>query len=66
MKSRPNKLELKPIEYKAGIVLDPFMGLGTVGVVAKRLKRNFIGIEIKKKYCEMAEERIKRQPQPML
>ena len=48
-----------------GICLDPFMGLGTVGVVAKRLKRNFIGIDIKKEYCEIAEARIKAQPQSL-
>ena len=53
-------------EYEPGICLDPFCGLGTVGVVAKRLGKNFIGIDIKKKYCEMAEERIRRQAQPIL
>jgi len=39
-------------------VLDPFMGSGTTGVVAKRLKRNFIGIEISPEYHEMAQNRI--------
>jgi len=53
-------------EYEAGICLDPFMGLGTVGVVAKRLKRNFIGIDLKEEYCKMAEQRIKNQAQPLL
>lgn len=42
-----------------GIVLDPFVGSGTTAVVAKRLKRNFIGIDIKPEYCEMARERLK-------
>ncbi|HOL21763.1 MAG TPA: DNA methyltransferase [bacterium] len=40
------------------IILDPFMGSGTTGVVAKRLNRNFIGIEIDEKYFEIARERI--------
>ncbi|MEO0127654.1 MAG: DNA methyltransferase [candidate division WOR-3 bacterium] len=40
-------------------VLDPLMGSGTTGVVAKRLGRNFIGVEINPKYFEMAEKRIK-------
>ncbi len=40
-------------------VLDPFMGSGTTGVVAKRLKRKFIGIEIDDKYFEIAKVRIK-------
>jgi len=41
------------------VVLDPFFGSGTVGIVAKRLKRHFIGIEINSNYCKLAEERIK-------
>lgn len=40
-------------------VLDPFTGSGTTGVVAKRLGRNFVGIEINKTYQEMAIHRIK-------
>ena len=39
-------------------VLDPFMGSGTTGVVAKRLKRNFIGIEIDSDYFKIAKKRI--------
>jgi site-specific DNA-methyltransferase (adenine-specific) len=42
-----------------GIVLDPFMGSGTTGVVAKQLKRFYVGIELNPKYVEMAEKRIK-------
>ena len=41
-----------------GVVLDPFFGAGTVGMVAKQLGRDFIGIELNPKYCEMAERRI--------
>lgn len=43
---------------KSGITLDPFAGAGTVGVVAKKLGRNFIGIELNPKYVEMAQKRI--------
>lgn len=39
-------------------VLDPFMGSGTTGVVAKQLKRNFIGFEIDSNYLEIAKNRI--------
>jgi len=42
-----------------GIVLDPFMGSGTTAVVAKKLGRNYIGIELNPKYIQLAEERIK-------
>lgn len=39
-------------------VLDPFTGSGTTGVVAKRLKRNFIGFELNPEYYEIAKKRI--------
>ena len=39
-------------------VLDPFFGTGTTGAVAKRLGRNFIGIEREGDYVELARERI--------
>ena len=39
-------------------VLDPFMGSGTTGVACKRLKRDFIGIEIDQNYFATAKERI--------
>ncbi|WP_273716590.1 DNA-methyltransferase [Leuconostoc mesenteroides] len=39
-------------------ILDPFMGSGTTGVVAKQLGRNFIGVELDKNYFEMAQKRI--------
>lgn len=42
----------------AQIVLDPFMGSGTVAIAAKRFGRNFIGIEISPEYCHLAEQRI--------
>lgn len=43
---------------KGGTVLDPFVGSGTAGIVAKRLGRDFIGIEINPDYCQMAVSRI--------
>ena len=41
-----------------GLVLDPFMGAGTTALVASKLNRKFIGIELNPKYIEMAEKRI--------
>lgn len=41
-----------------GTVLDPFAGSGTTGVVAKRLRRDFIGCEINHDYAQMAADRI--------
>jgi DNA modification methylase len=40
------------------VVLDPFFGSGTTGAVAKKLGRNYIGIERDKKYIKVAEKRI--------
>jgi len=39
-------------------VLDPFMGVGTTNLVAHRMRRNSIGIEIKPEYYEAARARI--------
>jgi DNA modification methylase len=41
-----------------GIVLDPFMGSGTTAVVARKLNRNFIGIELNPAYIKIAEKRL--------
>jgi len=41
-----------------GIVLDPFLGSGTTGLVAKQTGRRYIGIEINAEYCRLARERI--------
>ena len=43
-----------------GIVLDPFMGIGSAGIASKELDRNFIGIEIDSKYYDIAMQRIKK------
>jgi len=43
------------------LVLDPFMGSGTTAVVARKLKRNFIGFEIDKKYYDSSLLRLKQK-----
>jgi site-specific DNA-methyltransferase (adenine-specific) len=45
-----------------GIVLDPFIGSGTTAVVAKRLGRRFVGIDLSAEYCEMARSRVRSEP----
>ena len=42
-------------------VLDPFLGSGTTGVSAKRLNRNFIGIERDETYFNIAKKRIESE-----
>lgn len=46
------------IGWTRGLVLDPFMGSGTTGVACANLGRSFIGIEIERKYFDIAVERI--------
>ena len=41
-------------------VIDCCMGSGSTGIVAKRLNRNFIGIELDEKYFNIAKERIEK------
>lgn len=47
-------------------VLDPFMGSGTTGKMAKNLNRNFIGIEMDEQYYKIAQERINGTQPSML
>jgi len=41
------------------IILNPFCDDGTTYLVAKKLGRRFIGVDINEKYCKMVEERLK-------
>lgn len=40
------------------VVFDPFLGSGTTSVVAKKLKRHYLGVEIEPQYCVWAEQRL--------
>ena len=60
----PEELCVTPIQAgcpENGIVLDPFMGSGTTAVVARKLGRNYIGIELNQKYITLAEKRLAQQ-----
>jgi adenine-specific DNA-methyltransferase len=47
---------------KGDVVLDPYMGTGTVAVVAQDLERHFYGAEIEKRYIEIAARRLEGTP----
>lgn len=58
---KPEKLVAKLILAscpEGGVVFDPFLGSGTTSVVAKKLGRNFCGIEISEEYAMLAAKRI--------
>lgn len=59
----PEELIYKIIENfseQEDIIYDPFLGTGTAAVVAKKLKRKFIGSELLKSYYDLAKKRIKQ------
>ncbi|MDI6718153.1 MAG: site-specific DNA-methyltransferase [Methanomicrobiales archaeon] len=67
----PTKLPLQlverilPFSSRAGdLVLDPFLGSGTVAVAAKRMGRHYLGFEIVPEYCDLARERLENGGPP--
>ena len=52
------KILIKNSSQINNFVLDPFMGVGSTGIAVTELNRNFIGIELDKKYFEIAQKRI--------
>lgn len=58
---KPEKLIAKLIlasSKEGDVIFDPFLGSGTTSVVAKKLKRNYCGIERNTEYCCWAEKRL--------
>lgn len=49
---------VKLLSNENDLVIDPFMGSGSTGVVCKKNNRNFIGIEVNSEYYEIAQKRI--------
>lgn len=60
----PEELARRVIQlfsFKGDAVLDPFVGVGTTCVVAKKFGRSFLGIDNSEKYCETARSRLREQ-----
>lgn len=60
----PEELCVTPIKAgcpEGGVVLDPFMGSGTTAKVARKLGRNYLGIELNPEYIKIAERRLAQQ-----
>jgi DNA modification methylase len=60
---RPCILAGSPVD---GIILDPFFGSGTVGVVAIETGRKCVGIELKADYIKIAKQRLASEAQPLI
>ena len=58
---KPEKLLAKLIfasSRKGDVIFDPFAGNGTAGVVAKKLGRNFVMVQIHEAYCFYTQKRL--------
>ncbi len=58
---KPEKLLARVIlasSRPGDVILDPFLGSGTTSVVAKKLARRYVGVEIDHEYCCLAEKRL--------
>lgn len=52
--------------FKDDIILDPFMGIGTVGKIARELKRHFLGFDINPEYIKIANRNLEQVQVSML
>jgi site-specific DNA-methyltransferase (adenine-specific) len=49
---------IKLFTQEGDVVLDPFLGSGTTALAAHQLNRNYVGMEVKAKYCDQARRRL--------
>ena len=53
---------IKSWSNKGDLILDPFCGSGTTLKMAKLLGRDYIGIDVSQKYCDMSKQRVSQEP----
>lgn len=53
---------IKLYSYVNDVVLDPFAGSGTTCLAAKLLQRHYVGLDVSREYCDLAEKRLAAQP----
>lgn len=51
---------IKLFSAEGDVVMDPFLGSGTTAIVAKKLNRNYIGIDILEEYCELSKKELQK------
>jgi len=51
---------IKLLSKENDLILDPFCGSGQVCIASKLLNRRYLGIDLKKEYCELAEDRVSK------
>lgn len=57
---------LKVHSNETDLILDPFIGSGTTAIACLKTNRNYIGIELESKYCDIANKRISEFKQQMV
>ena len=58
MKQEVSDWFIEKFTKEGDTILDPFMGVGTTAISCKKKNRNYIGFEMIKEYCDMAEKRL--------
>jgi DNA modification methylase len=56
---------IKFYSFRGNVVLDPFGGTGTVATIAQRTGRHFVHLDLSKKYCEIAADRVANEMKQM-
>jgi len=59
------EMVIKTYTYRGDVVIDPYSGSGTTAVVAQRLGRRWVGIDLSGDYCAVAQDRLRKQTEAL-